>query len=513
MAGSRKGAQELSGAGHEVIVGLRGAGKQFAGTWVLKGVDLAVRSGEILALVGENGAGKSTIVKTFAGIHRPDAGTVTLDGQPVQFSSPRVSQAASIEVIHQHPNLFPDLSIAENIYLANPPRTRRGGLDKQAMRRGAQEVLSRLGVRITVTRPVSGLSLADQQLVEIAKALSVKARVLILDEPTAALSAHEVERLFRIVRELRDDGVAIMMVNHRLEEVFALCDRITIIRDGRHVVTAPIEDVSTAECISYMVGREISGLFPSRKVDRGDVALHVTNLNRRGEFRDISFDVRRGEIVGMAGLIGAGRTEIARAIFGADNRSSGSVVVNGKPVNIQAPADAVKVGIAYVPEDRHRSGLALDLTVEDNLSLPRLKSMSRWLVIDRKSEHRLVVDYIRRLSIRTSSPSAPVSSLSGGNQQKVVISRWLSTNPSILILDEPTQGIDIGAKSEVHRIISELAEAGMAILLISSDLLELLGLADRVLVVRDGKLVGELSQDDANQQSVMELALGDGVSA
>ena len=397
--------------------------------------------------------------------------------------------------------------------MAAPITTARGRPDRAAMRRTGQEVLDSLGVRLPVSRPVAGLPLADQQLVEIAKALCAKARVLVLDEPTAALSLREVERLFAIVARLREEGVAVMLVNHRLDEVYAVADRITVLRDGRHIVTAPIGEIDQQATVLAMVGRELasdeSAPPPPRTEPVGPPLLEVRSLTRAGAFTDVSLTVAAGEILGVAGLVGAGRTEIARVLFGIDRADSGQVLLDGEAATVRSPVEAISRGLAYVPEDRHQSGVALDLSVRENLCLPLLKRISRGPFLDTRRERELVDTYVDRLNIRTRSGETPVSALSGGNQQKVVISRWLATEPRVLILDEPTQGIDVGAKQEIHRIVRDLAAGGMAILLISSDMPELMALAHRFVVVRDGRIVDRVDREHATQESVLRSALGD----
>jgi rhamnose transport system ATP-binding protein len=493
----------------EPVLQLRGVSRRFAGVQALEDVDLDLAAGEVHALVGENGAGKSTLVKILAGVHRPDAGTIRLGGEEVDLDGPAAARDRGIAVIHQQPNLFPDLDVAENVFVGRLPRGRLGRIDWREARAATERLLARLGVVLRVTTPVRGLPVADQQLVEIVKALSIDARVLVMDEPTAALSGREVERLFASVRQLRLDGVAVLFVNHRLEEVFALCDRITVLRDGRRVITAPIADLTPAETIRHMVGRRVDSLYPKEPVDAGEVALQVRGLTRSGVFRDIGFDVRRGEIVALAGLVGAGRTEVARALFGIDRADSGDVLVRGRRVEIASPAGAMRAGLAYVPEDRHHQGLVLGFSIAANISLPVLSRLTRaGGVIDAGRERSLARDYAERLQVRATGVEQPVADLSGGNQQKVVIAKWLATRPDVLILDEPTRGIDVGAKAEVHRIISRLAADGLAILLISSELPEVIGMADRVVVFHEGRVAATLPRADATEERIMAAATG-----
>lgn len=488
-------------------VELRGISKRFGATQALGGVSFTLSPGEIHGLVGENGAGKSTLVKILAGVQAPDTGSIILDGVATHIASPAAARALGLAVVHQEPRLFPDLSVAENVFLADPPGGRLGIISWGSMRRKAAELFEQLGVRIDVGATVRGLSMADQQLIEIAKALSVDAKVLILDEPTASLSAHEVERLFGIVRRTRDRGVAVLFVSHRLDEVFNLCDRATVLRDGRHVVTASIADLTTAELVRYMVGRSVT-LFPRGEAVIGDVLLGVRGLSRTGEFQDVSFDVRAGEILGLAGLVGAGRTEVARVLFGIDQPSAGQMLLDGKPVRFASPSAALRAGIAYVPEDRHRDGLVLEFSIADNVTLPILPRMFPRLFVHHPAERALAKEYTERLRIRATSVDQLVQALSGGNQQKVVIAKWLATNPRILILDEPTRGVDIGAKVEVHRIISELAVSGLGIVLISSDLPEVLAMSDRILVLHEGRVTDEVPRHEATEERVMFAATG-----
>jgi rhamnose transport system ATP-binding protein len=491
------------------VLELRGVSKRFAGVQALQYVDLDLAAGTIHALVGENGAGKSTLVKILAGVHQPDGGTLRLRGDELVLNSPAAARDRGIAVMHQQPNLFPDLEVAENVFVSQLPRARFGRVDWREAHAAAARLFARLGVSLKVTTPVRGLSVADQQLIEIAKALAVDAPVLVMDEPTAALSSREVDRLFATVRQLRDHGVAVLFVNHRLEEVFELCDRVTVLRDGRHVVTKAIAELTPVETIRHMVGRRVDSLFPERQAETGEVALQVRGLTRAGVFRDVSFEVRRGEIVGLAGLVGAGRTEVARALFGIDRAEAGEVLVRGRPVEIASPGDAMREGLAYVPEDRHDQGLILDFSIAANVSLPVLDRLSRLLgVVDRSRERALAVDYSKRLQVRSTGVDQAVAGLSGGNQQKVVIAKWLATQPAVLILDEPTRGIDVGAKAEVHRIISRLAADGMAILLISSELPEVLGMADRVVVLHEGRVAATLDRANATQERIMTAATG-----
>jgi rhamnose transport system ATP-binding protein len=489
------------------LVELRAVSKRFDATQALSSVSFDLRAGEIHGLVGENGAGKSTLVKILAGVHQPDGGEILLGGRATIIHGPAESRALGLAVVHQEPRLFPDLSVAENVFLANPPMGALHTISWREMRRAATALFEQLGVRLDAGAPVRGLSMADQQLIEIAKALSLDARVLILDEPTASLSAHEVERLFTIVRRLRDRGVAVLFVSHRLDEVFRLCDRATVLRDGRHVVTAATADLTTADLIRHMVGRAVT-LFPKGEAAVGEVLLEVRQLARAGAFRDVSFAVRAGEIVGLAGLVGAGRTEIARVLFGIDRPSAGEVLLDGRPVHFTSPSAALRAGIAYVPEDRHQDGLVLDFSVADNITLPILPRLFPRLFVRRPVERALAREYATRLQVRMTGVNQLAQALSGGNQQKVVIAKWLATNPRVLILDEPTRGVDIGAKVEVHRIISDLAASGLGIILISSDLPEVLAMSDRILVLHEGRLTAAFPRAEATEERVMFAATG-----
>ena len=481
--------------------------KRFAATQALSDVSLDLVPGEIHALVGENGAGKSTVVKLFAGIYQPDTGSVVLDGRPVLLHGPAHARSLGIAAVHQEPRLFPDLTVAENVFMGHAPAGRFGSIDWRQMGRSADRIFESLSVHIDSSAVVRGLSMADQQLIEIAKALSLDARVLILDEPTASLSTHEVERLFDIVRQTRDRGVAVLFVSHRLEEVFQLCERATVLRDGRHVITAPTSDLTAGDLVRHMVGRAVS-LFPRTAAKIGDVLLDVRDLTRVGAFRDISFSVRAGEIVGLAGLVGAGRTEVARVLFGLDRADSGEVLLNGKRVSFKTPSSALQAGIAYVPEDRHLDGLVEGFSIAQNVTLPIIPRLFPRLFVRPSRERSLAAGYADRLRIRSTGMDELIEALSGGNQQKVVIAKWLATNPRVLILDEPTRGVDIGAKVEVHRIISELAASGLGIVLISSDLPEVLAMSDRIMVLHEGRMSAEIPRAEASEERVMFAATG-----
>jgi rhamnose transport system ATP-binding protein len=486
---------------------LEGVSKSFGATLALDDVSFELRPAEIHALVGENGAGKSTLVKILAAIHQPDVGTVRVDGEPVVLHGPAEARARGIAVVHQEPRLFPDLTVAENVFLGHAPSGRLGTVDWRAMTRQARAIFASLGVRMDPDAVIRGLSMADQQLIEVAKALSVDARVLVLDEPTASLSAHEVERLFTIVRQMRDRGTAVLFVSHRLDEVFTLCDRATVLRDGRHVVTAPTSGLTTADLVRHMVGRAVT-LFPKVDATAGATLLEVEGLGRGDAFRDVSFTVRAGEIVGFAGLVGAGRSEVARVLFGIDRPDTGVIRLDGRPVVFASPSAALRAGIAYVPEDRHQDGLLLDLSIADNVTLPILPRLFPRLFVRRARERAIASRYAERFRVRTTGVDQLVGALSGGNQQKVVLAKWLAAEPRVLLLDEPTRGIDIGAKVEVHRIVSELAASGLGIVLISSDLPEVLAMSDRILVMHEGRISAEIPAGRATEEAVMFAATG-----
>jgi rhamnose transport system ATP-binding protein len=493
-------------AGAAPIIALRGASKSYGAVRAVHDTSIALHSGEVRALVGENGAGKSTIVRLLAGVTRPDAGTLLVDGEPADFHGPADARNAGIAVIYQEPTLFPDLSVAENVMMGRQPLAAGRRIDRKALRDQVQDHLDRLGVRLDADEPVRGLSIADQQIVEISKALSFEARVLIMDEPTAALSGVEVERLFGVVQTLRDQGAGVLFISHRLEEVLAISTTVTVLRDGEVTHEGAASELTADELVRKMVGRELTQLFPKVEAEIGAPVLEVSRLTREGVFTDISFEVRRGEIVALAGLVGAGRSEVARAIFGVDKRDAGSVSVNGVEVRNGSPSSAMAAGIGLVPEDRRQQGLVMDLSVERNMTLTRLHAIGRMGVIGGGAEQQLARGWAERLQIKLHRFGDPVAFLSGGNQQKVVLGKWLATDPTLMIIDEPTRGIDVGTKAEVHRLMSELAAQGLAVLMISSELPEVLGMADRVLVMREGHLVAELSREEANEETVVRAA-------
>ncbi len=495
------------------LLAVRSVAKSFGAVAAVRDVTFPLHAGEVHALVGENGAGKSTIVKMLAGVHRPDTGSIELDGRPLDLGSPADAIAAGLAVISREPTLFPDLTVAENIVMGRQPRGGLGRIDRRAMTELAAGFFERLGVPIDPDRPARGLSIADQQLVEIAKALSLDARVIVMDEPTAALSGVEVERLFAVARALRESGAAVLFISHRFEEITALCQRVTVMRDGRHVSTDLLADLTVDEIVRRMVGRSLDTLFPKREVPIGDVVLQVEGLRRAGVFEDVSFEVRAGEIVALAGLVGAGRSEVVRAVFGIDPRDGGEVRVNGTVLPPGSPRAAMAARLALVPEDRRQQGLVLDASIERNATSTRLRHLARFGLLVGSAERRFAADWTKRLQTKYARLDDPVGRLSGGNQQKVVLAKWLSTEPKVLIVDEPTRGIDVATKAEVHRLMSDLAAEGVAIVMVSSELPEVLGMADRVLVMREGRLVAELPRAQATEESVMFAATGQAAAA
>lgn len=489
------------------VLSVEGAAKNFGGVKALVNADLTLYTKEIHALLGENGAGKSTLLKTLAGVHRLDAGTITLNGKSFEQGSTRLAREQGIAVIYQEPNLFPDLTLAENVFAGRQPLS-GGRVDWKFMENESRALFEQLGVPLNPLARARGLSIADQQIVEIAKAISTKANVIVMDEPTAALSSKEVDRLFSVARNLRDQGCAVVFVSHRLDEVFVLCDRITIMRDGSTVSTALTSELDEPQVIRAMVGRDVSDLFPKVDAQVGDVVLSVKDLARDGQFENISFDVRAGEIVALAGLVGSGRSEVARAIFGVDAYDSGSVTLNGKKLKAASPLDAMEHGIALVPEDRRQQGLFMPTSIAKNAAITMLSRIRKGFIVRAKDERAVADQWTKVLQTKFASIDDPVERLSGGNQQKVVLAKWLATEPKLLIVDEPTRGIDVGTKAEVHKLLSQKAQEGLAVLMISSELPEVLGMADRIFVMREGHIIREFSRSEATSESVIAAATG-----
>ena len=490
-----------------MLIEARGISKQFGGVEVLSDVDLDLHAGEIHALLGENGAGKSTFAKILAGVHRPTSGTLRLNGESVRISSPMAAQKLGIALIHQEPVSFPDLSVAENIVMGRHGTGLLARVPWAKIIADARRYMEMLGVLIDVTRPMRGLSIANQQMVEIARALASDSRLIIMDEPTAPLTPREVDTLFTIARQLREEGRTIIFISHRLEEVRMLCDRLTIFRDGAHIATRTIDSIPDDEIIRLMIGRTLTKYMRKHTAEIGDMALEVSNLTCAGAFEDIGFSLRKGEIIGLGGLVGAGRTDVARALFGVAPATSGQIRVGGKVARIEKPTDAIELGLAFVPEDRAGDGIFGTLPVEHNLTAAIPEKIAPRGVIRRSLERKISRKSVDDLSIRLASLGQPIVELSGGNQQKVILARWLLTEPEILILDEPTRGIDIGVKAEFYDMIGDLAEAGRAILLISSELPELLSLCDRILVMSEGRLMAEIPREKATQENVMQAAV------
>jgi ABC-type sugar transport system ATPase subunit len=487
---------------------MEGITKSFPGVRALRGVSLELYPGEVLALLGENGAGKSTLIKVLGGAHLPDAGTVHIAGRPAAITDPAAAQRAGVAIIYQEFNLVPSLSARANIFLGQE-RSRLGFLRGKGEARRARELFQRLGVEIDPEAPCGSLSVAGQQVVEIAKALAADARILVMDEPSAALTGREVERLFAIIRDLKAQGLGVIYISHRLAEVFAIADRVTVLRDGEHVATQPVSEVTTDRLIELMVGRKLESEFPRRQVALGPERLVVRNLCRGSAVRDVSFAVRRGEVLGLTGLVGAGRTETARLLFGADRADSGTVELDGVPLLLRNPRDAIRHGLCLLTEDRKAQGLILERSVRENFALAALPRLSRAGFVKARQERERLAHYVQALRIKIAGPEVPARNLSGGNQQKVVLARWLETHSTVLLFDEPTRGIDVGAKFEIYQLINELAAQGKAVVLISSELPEVLGMADRILVMHGGRITGEIrDMAGATQEQILRLAVG-----
>lgn len=482
--------------------------KAFGKNTVLSGVSFDLVTGEVHALMGENGAGKSTLMNLLTGLYSLDQGTIQIDGKETAFKNPKEAEQHGIAFIHQELNIWPDMTVLENLFIGKEIYTKLGLLDTKKMKVLAQKQLDRLSVNLSLDQEAGSCSVGQKQMIEIAKALMTDAKVIIMDEPTAALTEREIEKLFQVIESLKKEAVSIVYISHRMEEIFAICDRITIMRDGKTVDTKAIPETNFHEVVKKMVGRELTDRYPERTPSTGDIVLEVKQATKKGQFQDISFSVKAGEIVGVAGLMGAGRTEMMRSLFGLDPLDQGEIWVHGKKAVIKKPSDAVKLGIGFITEDRKDEGLMLDASIRENIGLPNLKSFSPKGLIDKKNEQDFVDLLIKRLTIKTASSDISARSLSGGNQQKVVIAKWIGIQPKVLILDEPTRGVDVGAKREIYQLMNELTDRGVAILMVSSELPEILGMSDRVLVIHEGTISGELDKTEATQERIMTLATG-----
>ena len=493
---------------NEPLLKLQGISKRFPGVLALSGVRFDLHPGEVHALMGENGAGKSTLVKILCGVQPPDSGEIELAGLPVTITSPVHAYSLGISPVHQELQLEPYLSVAENIFLGRQPTNRLGLINRKRLMSAAAAVLRDLGVALHPETLVGSLSIAERQVVAIARAVSMRARIMIFDEPTSSLTHRESDLLLSMIRRLREQGIGIIYVSHRMEEIFDLCERVTVLRDGKYVATRYVAETSMTELVRMIVGRELEASKPKADVAVRGVVLEVRNLSKRGMLRDISLSLHRGEIVGLSGLVGAGRTELARTLFCDFLADAGEVLIEGRRFHGRSPRDAIAAGIGLVPEDRKEQGLVTSLPVMFNITMPRLASLTRFGVLDGGKERRLARDYVDRLTIRTPTIEQKAMYLSGGNQQRVVIAKWLATEPKVLIVDEPTRGVDVGAKAEIHNLLRELAADGMAILMISSEMSEILAVSDRVLVMHQGRLAGELSAAQATQEAIMNYAMG-----
>ncbi|UNK19143.1 sugar ABC transporter ATP-binding protein [Paenibacillus sp. N3/727] len=482
--------------------------KSFGTNRVLTGVDFDLREGEVHALMGENGAGKSTLMNILTGLHNRDEGTIVIDGQETYFGSPKEAEERGVAFIHQELNIWPEMTVLDNLFIGKEMTSKFGFLNMKQMKALAKEQFNKLSVTIPLVQEAGECSVGQKQMIEIAKALMTDAKVIIMDEPTAALTEREIQKLFEVITSLKKEGVSIVYISHRMEEIFAICDRITVMRDGKTVDTKAISETNFDEVVKKMVGRELTERYPARHPNIGDVVLEVKNISGKDRFKDVSFSVHAGEIVGISGLMGAGRTEMMRAIFGLDPLDSGEVWVRGKKVAIKKPDDAVKHGIGFITEDRKDEGLVLDFSVRENMALTNLFSFSSKGFISGKKEQEFVDTLTKRLQIKMHTSETAARNLSGGNQQKVVIAKWIGIGPSVLILDEPTRGVDVGAKREIYQLMNELTERGVAIIMVSSELPEVLGMSDRILVVHEGKITGELDREHATQEHIMTLATG-----
>ncbi|MBK5444220.1 sugar ABC transporter ATP-binding protein [Peribacillus sp. TH24] len=482
--------------------------KAFGQNKVLEGVQFSLEAGEVHALMGENGAGKSTLMNILTGLHKHDQGTIEINGKETSFKDSKEAEEAGMAFIRQELNIWPEMTVLENLFIGKEMVNAFGVLRNKQMKARAKEIFKTLNISLPFDKEAGLCSVGEQQMIEIAKALMTDAEVIIMDEPTAALTDREIEKLFEVMKGLTKKGVSLVYISHRMEEIFAICDRITVMRDGKTVDTKRIKDTNFDEVVQKMVGRELEDRFPHREAHLGEVVLDVKGLTKKGLFEDIHFAVRKGEIVGVAGLMGAGRTEIMRALFGVDQIDSGEITVEGKKVSIRKPTDAVRYGLAFITENRKEEGLILDFSVRENIGLPNLKSFAPSGLVKTEDEKKFAEMMIKRLHVKTSSTETIIGNLSGGNQQKVVIAKWIGTSPKVLIMDEPTRGIDVGAKREIYELMNELTERGIAIIMVSSELPEIVGMSDRILVVHEGKIAGELKKQEVTQEKIMALATG-----
>lgn len=489
-------------------INMVGIHKAFGTNQVLGGVNLHIRPGEIHALMGENGAGKSTLMNILTGIHKADDGVIMVDGKEVAFRNNKDAEEHGIAFIHQELNIWPNLTVLENLFLTNPPKTAFGLIDYKKMKKMAQEKCEEIGIDLPLDEIAENCSVGQQQMTEIIRSLMLDAKAVIMDEPTAALTERETDRLFDVMKHLKEKGVSIIYISHRMEEVFANCDTITVMRDGQTISSRPTEETNMDQIVGDMVGRVMSEYYPARTNVPGDEVLRIENFTEPGVFENISFSLRKGEILGVAGLMGAGRTEIMRAIFGVDPHKEGKIYLNGKEIQIKKPLDAIHQGFGFITENRKTEGLILDFSIAKNISLPSEGALSKGGVLDSKKEREFSEELSKKLGVKTQTIDLPAGALSGGNQQKVVIAKWVGMNPNILILDEPTRGIDIGAKKDIYDLMNELTAKGMSIIMVSSELPEVIGMSDRIMVIHEGKLAGIIDHKDATQTRIMTLATG-----